>query len=333
MKFKFSKYTLMMHEDSDYGRENEICYNVCMSKNRKIMIVGIAFFALTLIWMSNNNEAPTQASPTDSGLTRETSITHGHGLAVNIVDPQTLYITTHHGLLVLRNERELYRLGKSHDDFMGFTVHPTLANVFYSSGHPERGGNLGFLKSDDGGINWQNVSDGKNGPVDFHAMAISTVDPKIVYGWFQGNLQRSDDAGSNWEIVNRDHLFVSLATDPADAQKVYGISPNGEGVLMSIDRGVSWQSLSQELEGGMVSVLALNPRNSMEMLTFAAKLGGLGKSTDGGETWQKISEKFGGATVLFIAYDAQNPGKLYLLTHENNIWKSIDGGAQWLKIF
>jgi photosystem II stability/assembly factor-like uncharacterized protein len=303
-------------------------------KKTILFIAGVTVIALAFLLLNKNNGAPkTSPTPTDSGLTRETNITHGHGLALDIVDSQTLYIATHHGLLVLKNEKELYRLGKSHDDFMGFTVHPNEPDVFFSSGHPERGGNLGFLKSEDAGMSWKKVSDGKNGPVDFHAMTISAADPKIVYGWFQGNLQRSDDAGATWTVVDRDHLFIALTTDPADAQKVYGISPKGEGVLMSSDRGVSWQSLSKELEGGMVSVLAINPHNSAEMLTFAEKQDGLAKSTDSGKTWQKIAERFGGATVLFIAYDKQNPGIAYLLTNENTIWKSIDGGLHWLKIF
>lgn len=303
-------------------------------KNSVLFIVGIILVMLASMWLGDNNAAPeTSSTYTDSRLTHETHITHGHGLAVAINDPQTLYIATHHGLLALKNEKDLYRLGKSHDDFMGFTVHPNEPKVFFSSGHPERGGNLGFLKSEDAGMSWKKVSDGKNGPVDFHAMTISTADPKIVYGWFRGELQRSDDAGVTWEVVDRDHLFIALAADPADAQKIYGVSPKGEGVLMSPDRGVSWQSLSKELEGGMVSVLAINPHNSADMLTFSEKLNGLAKSTDKGKTWHKITERFGGATVLFIAYDKQNPGITYLLTHENNIWKSIDGGLHWLKIF
>ncbi|MBI2030127.1 exo-alpha-sialidase, partial [Candidatus Kaiserbacteria bacterium] len=52
---------------------------------------------------------------------------------------------------MLENEKDLYRVGKSRDDYMGFSPHPTEADVFFTSGHPSRGGNLGFQKSDDGG--------------------------------------------------------------------------------------------------------------------------------------------------------------------------------------
>jgi len=84
-----------------------------------------------------------------SNLTPEESISHGHGLAVDVKDSNKLYIATHYGLFVLINEKNLYRIGKSRDDYMGFVVHPTEPNVFFTSGHPAKGGNLGVQRSDD----------------------------------------------------------------------------------------------------------------------------------------------------------------------------------------
>ncbi|MDP3766308.1 MAG: hypothetical protein Q8R04_07385, partial [Nanoarchaeota archaeon] len=85
------------------------------------------------------------------------SITHAHGLAVDAADSNKLYIATHHGLLVLLNEKELYKVGKSEDDYMGFSPHPSNPNIFFSSGHPSRGGNIGFQKAEDGGFTWKRV--------------------------------------------------------------------------------------------------------------------------------------------------------------------------------
>ncbi len=267
-----------------------------------------------------------------NNLYPEEVITHGHGLAVAVEDPNKLYIATHHGLLVLLNEKDLYRVGKSKDDYMGFSTHPTEANIVFSSGHPSIGGNIGFQKSEDGGVTWQKVSSGLNGPVDFHAMSVSPVNPNLMYGWYQGNLQRSINQGKTWEIVNRNLLPVYLAADTQDENVVYAATTQGQGVMVSKDKGATWTSLSPELEDGAVSVIVSNPQDAKILLTFSEKLGGLGKSIDAGKTWGKVSSDFGVGAVLHIVFNRSNPNIVYALTHENKLYKSSDGGDSWKQI-
>ncbi len=274
-------------------------------------------------------------SPSDfvfSNLYSEQAITHGHGLAVDVADPNKLYIATHHGLLLLQDEKNLYRVGKSKDDYMGFLAHPTEPKLFFSSGHPRSGGTIGFQKSEDGGVVWNKISDGVNGPVDFHATAISLVNPNLIYGGFQGNIQRSTDQGKTWEIINRDFLATYLAADTQDENIIYAAAPNRKGVLISRDKGINWSSLSPALEGGAISVIAIHPKNSKILLTFSEKLGGLGKSIDGGIIWKKITEEFNGGIILHIAFSRSTPNIVYVLTHENKLYKSLDIGDTWIQI-
>lgn len=298
----------------------------------KTLIITIAVIALPIalaIWLAASGGA--NPSPAKE-LIPVQAISHGHGLAVDPNDASKLYIATHYGLLVLENEKDLYRVGQSRDDYMGFSPHPTEANIFFSSGHPGTGGNIGFQKSEDGGITWKKVSNGANGPVDFHAMAVSPVNPDLIYGWYQGNLERSTDQGKTWEIVNRDLLPVYLAADTQDESIVYAATPQGQGVMVSRDKGVTWTSLSPALQGGAVSVIAIHPQDSKILLTFSEKLGGLGKSIDAGVTWKKIAEGFGGETILHIAFSRSTPDSVYALTHENKLYKSTDAGDTWTQV-
>ena len=84
---------------------------------------------------------------------------HIHGIAVDVEEPAWLYIATHKGLYLLA-ENKLTLLGNSRDDYMGFSIHPKDSQVFYSSGHPQTGGNLGVMKSEDGGNTWKKISTG-----------------------------------------------------------------------------------------------------------------------------------------------------------------------------
>jgi len=96
--------------------------------------------------------------------------------------------------------------------------------------------------------------------------------------------------------------------------------------MVSRDKGGNWSSLSPELEGGAISVIAVHPQNAKILLTFNEKLGGLGKSADAGKTWNKIAEGFGGETILRIAFNRNGPNIVYALTHENKLYKSNDAG-------
>lgn len=288
--------------------------------------------ALAVIWgiiiltrQGNNGSASPQ-----SNLIPEQSISHGHGLAVDVADPNKLWIATHNGLLLLQEEKDLYRVGKSKDDYMGFSVHPTDPDVFFTSGHPSFGGNLGFQKSEDGGTTWKKISSGVNGPVDFHAMAVSPVNPNIIYGWYTGNLQQSEDHGENWKIVNREVAPIQLAADSESENKVYSATRNG--VLVSNDKGTTWTTLSAELASGAVPVIAVHPKDSQILLVFSEALKGLGKSVDGGQTWSQIDERFNDETVLYIAFSRIDPNIVYALTHGNKLFKSNNAGDSWAQI-
>ena len=302
------------------------------SKNYIWIIVVVVIIGGSMLLFSQQNNDTASNSDSRSNLYPEQAITHGHGLAVDVVDPNKLWIATHHGLLLLENEKDLYRVGKSKDDYMGLSVHPTDSHVFFTSGHPSFGGNLGFQKSEDNGATWKKISNGANGPVDFHAMTVSPVNPNLVYGWYQGSLQRSEDQGKTWEIVNRDLLPVYLVADAEDENIVYAATPQGQGVMVSNDKGASWVSLSPELEAGAVSVIAVHPKNSNILMTFSERLGGLGKSTDGGKTFNKMDEDFNGETILHIAFDKNSSGVMYALTHQNALYKSSDTGETWNKV-
>lgn len=292
------------------------------SQYGKSLLIGIGLLLIGGFVLSRRSD---NTEPSQGELVAASSITHGHGLAVDVADPSKLYIATHHGLLLLKDEKDLYRVGKSRDDYMGFSPHPGDPKVFFSSGHPSFGGNIGFQKSTDGGFTWKKVSNGLGGPVDFHAMAVSPVDPNIVYGWYRGDLQHSKDGGKTWEKFATPVPLVSLAADTESIHRLYAAS--SQGLLISNDQGKTWQTLLT----GFVSVVAVHPQNAQILLSFSEKFG-LAQSKDAGTNWEKIAESFSGETPLFISFNRRNPAIVYLLTEKNSIYKSTNSGDIWQKI-
>ncbi len=290
--------------------------------NNRLYITGAVIVAVlvgAVILLSNGKE-----KAGTSNQEAVSSFRHAHGLAADVTDPTKLYIATHEGLFLLQNDKDLYRVGSKSDDYMGFSAHPTNANVFFTSGHPGGGGNLGFQKSEDGAKSWTRLSLGASGPVDFHAMAVGQVDPSLAYGSFAGALQRSTDGGVTWQVLKSNVSNVlSLTTDSKEKDSVYAATT--AGLFVSKDQA---QTFSQLGTLGAVRALAVNPTNNLELLSFSQSQG-LAKSSDGGKTWNK--QPFSGE-AMFIAYSKPAPSTVYVLTEDNGISKSMDAGASWTKI-
>ena len=291
---------------------------------RTFIIVVVVGVALVGLWSLGS---PASEKNTDNNSSTVRTLQDAHGLAVDRKDSSKVYIATHTGLMMMQNDGALQNLSTAQDDYMGFSAHPTDPNTFYSSGHPSRGGNLGFQKSIDGGETWQKVSNGVNGPVDFHALAVSQTDPTIVYGLHAGRLQRSSDEGKSWELIDTNlGSVIALATCTKMRDMVY--AGTTAGLYVSQDRGQTWAKL--EATSDPVVAVSVNPKDEKEIIVSTQKQG-LMLSNDSGKTWS-TSEGYTGGMVMHIAYDYQDPATMYLINQDLEIYKSTDSGKYWQKI-
>ncbi|MEK9159292.1 MAG: hypothetical protein AAB383_01030 [Patescibacteria group bacterium] len=271
-----------------------------------------------------------ETSESSVSLTPVNSISHPHGLAVDIENPNKLYIATHEGLLLLKDEKDLYRIGETTNDLMGFTADAKNSKTFYSSGHPSYGGNIGFQKTIDSGETWEKISDGINGPVDFHTMTVSPVNSNIIYGLFSGQIQKSTDGGTTWMLLDKQpEKIIALVADVADVKTVYASTQ--QGIWMSSDGGENWESLSTSLEASIIISMSQNPKDRNQMLSFSDTLG-LASSNDGGKTWASLAGA-PNAVLYFIAFSASNPQMVYAIDENNQVYKSENSGLTWEKIY
>lgn len=259
-------------------------------------------------------------------LTELLRSTHIHGLAVDRAESRRLLIATHHGLHALRlDTATVERVSERQDDFMGFTSHPTDATKFYASGHPARGGNLGFVVSTDAGRNWTIMSPGVGGSVDFHQMDVSKADPNVIYG-VHGGLQTSRDGGRSWSLVGPvpDGL-IDLAASSTAAARLYAATQ--QGLLVSEDGGHGWQPAH----------LLRRPVSMVEVATdgaiYAFMLGsGLLRAEEPSFNWQTLSNDFGDRYLLHFAVDPVNPARQFASTQNNELLTSDDGGRSWRRL-
>lgn len=245
---------------------------------------------------------------------------HVHGLGVNPADG-ALFIATHTGLYrVDQGERKAARVGDLYQDTMGFTI--VGPNRFLGSGHPDL-----------------NEAQEKNLP------------PHL-------GLIESTDEGESWESISllgeADFHVLRFA-----GERVYGYDATNDRLLVSSDRGRSWNELEQP---GPIVDLAVDRADARRIVVASAGglEEGLFESRDGGESWNRIGEVVGllawpdrlyliaGGGQVFSSGDggrrlepegeiggepaalvAEGPSELYAALHDGTIKRSTNGGATW----
>jgi ligand-binding sensor domain-containing protein len=226
---------------------------------------------------------------------------HVHGLGIDPLDKNILYIATHGDFYKSVNGEPPVKVDQQRADYMAFNAPPTEGVPLYASGHPSTGGNMGLVKSTDGGQTWQSVSQVLDPPVDFHAMAVSMSNSNVIMGFDSGGrgLFKTTDAGNTWQSLNYPEYITALAIAPDNSEEVFAGTENG--IFRSSDGGSSWTQLNQYKGIGIFALVF-----DLEGALYAStETFGLSKSSDQGGTWQNI-ERPNTLTINSIAADSEN---------------------------
>jgi photosystem II stability/assembly factor-like uncharacterized protein len=277
-------------------------------------VLAVALVAGTAWWQSQAaNSVPIS------------EVSHIHGIAVDPADSARLYLATHYGVYQTSPDGSAERVSDNSSDYMGFTPHPTESELFYASGHPASGGNMGVLVSRDGGRTWEKLAAGAGEAVDFHAMAVSPADPNVIYGLY-GDVQVSRDGGKTWEVAGSPPTDVFDITGSAvNANIIYAATRNG--IMISRDSGKTWETAG--LQGQPATMVETAPDGSV----FAFAVGsGLMKAPAAALAWQPVANSFGERLLLHLAIDPGNQTRMFAVTREGEILTSTDGGVNWASL-
>ena len=229
----------------------------------------------------------------------------------------------------------------------------------------------GVWKTTDGGVSWNNVSDGYFEWASVGALAVAPSDPNVIYAGMgetaiRGNVSRGDgvykstDAGQTWQHMGlaETQNIGEIQVHPNDPDTVYVAAlghvwgPNPErGVYRSKDGGKSWELvLHKSTTAGAVdlSMDPLNPRilyaaiwegsRGPHYLSSGGNESGMWMSTDAGDSWKEITHNPGlpqGEIIGKIGVSASGAkaGRVYAIVEAEDgaVFRSDDYGATWTR--
>lgn len=228
----------------------------------------------------------------------------------------------------------------------------------------------GVWKSENGGISWKPIFDEMD-VQSIGAIAIDPLNSNIVYvGTGEGNprnshnsgkgIYKSLDGGKTWKFLGLEETKTihRILINPQNTKQIFVGSigsiwggNESRGVFRSDDGGETWKKvLYINLTTGC-GELVMDPNHPNKLFAcmydyerkpYTYRSGGTGSgiyvSSNWGSTWEKLGVQNGlpkgniGRSGLAISLS--NPNKVYALveTDKNTLFRSTDGGKNWIKI-
>ncbi len=175
------------------------------------------------------------------------------------------------------------------------------------------------------------------------AIDVSNENVIIAGGVGGGGIWRSTNKGQSWvrmTSIPQAPMVTSIVQDKRPGKQNIWYCATGErissgwpsrqqGILKSVDGGLTWQSLLATVNKNDFSIIlniALNPANTQQDEIIAATSEGLFRSTDGGTTWNMV------LTVNGL-YSSQKLLGTHISISQNGVYYAAMGGLPWSKVF
>ncbi|MCZ6506893.1 MAG: glycosyl hydrolase, partial [Acidobacteria bacterium] len=227
----------------------------------------------------------------------------------------------------------------------------------------------GVWKTEDGGVSWNNVSDGHFGTGSVGAIAVAPSDPNVVFvGMGEAAIRgvanshgdgvyKSTDGGASWTHLGLEETrhISAVQVDPRDpdvvfvaAQGYQGKATPERGIYRSTDGGTTWELVLFVSADAGASSLSMDVTNSRILYAgfwqhrrYPWKVesggldGGIYKTTDGGDTWEELTEGLPELPgKIGVAVSPATPERVWAIieAEEGGLFRSDDAGASWERI-
>lgn len=181
------------------------------------------------------------------------------------------------------------------------------------------GAMTGLYRSENGGAQWDLISDGLTGGLNDTSVYDILRDGNYLFTALGTGVHRSDDNGASWALSNSG---ISGGTKCLVKHGPYVFAGSaGAGVFRSATNGASWTEANVGLTGGNVQDLL-----SVGDELFLASATGIFHSSDNGDTWASVSNGLLNSNIYALM---EVNGHLFAASWGGGVYTSTNNGASW----
>ncbi len=326
--------------------------------------------------VSVNNVSTTEIEP-DRWLSTGMENTNGHTLAISRSNPDTIYLGGYDiGLWTSRDRGASWARSLPNDDrfpayvwdegqganVTALVADPDRDGVLWAAFHKESfgndedstaGTNAALFMSRDYGQTWELANAGLPDTTMFYGLSIdprSDAASRTMYITVSGDVYRSADSGSTWQLALANGGLKSTSIDAQNPDLVYAGGENG--LWRSTDAGETWDEVGlPEMRGpfvgnflptesGWEGVFQVLADPTVPSRVYVAAFGegkGLYRSDDAGATWEK---RYDNPFLRGVAVAPNDPDLVYATSsnayfsggydpRSTGIVYSRDAGVTW----
>ena len=186
----------------------------------------------------------------------------------------------------------------------------------------------GLDVSSDGGQTWENRSAGLATNM-FYDLEVARSEPKFYGGGAQdnGTIVTFDAApGGFAEIMGGDGGW--LVIDPVNPFRHLYANVQFMRLFRFRDPG-GWDDVSPPEDDAIKPWMAFTVMDPVDSNTVYAGSNAVWKTTNDGRNWARVSPRFDGSPITALEVCHADSKRIYVGTENGNIFKSVDGGANW----
>ena len=197
---------------------------------------------------------------------------------------------------------------------------------------------------------------------DLHSLVVDPTDPKSLYIGSHQGVSVSTDGGKTWKVVEvlngadamgwaftddailvGGHPGISVSTDdgatftprndglPSTDAHALGAGKDviyaglaGVGTFASTDGGQTWEVRSEEVGGGFMGRIQVDPSDDEHLIAPDMQAGAM-ESKDGGRSWTALGGVQG---AMWVSWDVNDTNHI-IVTTQGSAAESTDGGESW----
>ncbi len=274
--------------------------------------------------------------------------TEGKG-RVNVIEvdpnnPNTIYLGTPAGGLWKSTDGGIHWTPLTDElpapGVSAIAVDPTNSNVIYIGTGDDDGlvtPSVGLFKSSDGGQTWNLIA-----PANFDfisGVVVNPNNPNIITFASSDGIFHTTDGGQTWSLAQAGY-FRELRIHPTNPQYVYAVT--SDSFFRSTDGGASFQKITSGLPASsnvsrmVMDVTPAAPDKVYVLAINGNSFVGMYISSDKGTAFSRTAENTNivesqqGYYDLALAVSDTDPNMIFY--GELNIWRSTDGGNQFIQI-